>query len=102
MASILYANLLEQKKAFVQEKSSALTGLLWDTNMATVSLFWDSNMAAVTSCENSLYQKRDKTQESVRICKECMLRGDKPCALRTHKPSHNCMERVVVALLHCF
>ena len=59
-------------------------------------------MAAVTSCEISLYQKRDKTQESVDIYKEYMLRSAKPFALRTHKRSHSCMERVVVALLHCF
>ena len=37
------ANFLEQKKAFAYEKSSALRGLVWDTNMA-----------AVTSCENTL------------------------------------------------
>ena len=64
MASI-YAKLLEQKKAFAQEKSSTPTGLVWDTDMAAVLLFWDSNMAAVslfldtnmaavTSCENTL------------------------------------------------
>ena len=52
----LYANLLEQKKAFTWEKSSTSTGLVWDTNMAAVSLFWDTNMAAVTSCENTPYQ----------------------------------------------
>ena len=28
----IYANLLEQKKAFAQEKSSTLTGLVWDTH----------------------------------------------------------------------
>ena len=54
MANI-YANLLEQKKAFAQEKSTTPRGgLVWDTNMAAVSLFWDTNMAAVTSCENTL------------------------------------------------
>ena len=53
MASI-YANLLEQKKAFAQEKNSTPTGLVWDTNMAAVLLFWDTNMAAMTSCENTL------------------------------------------------
>ena len=31
------------------------TGMVWDTNMATVSLFWDTNMAAMTSCENTQY-----------------------------------------------
>ena len=51
----IYANLLEQKKAFAQEKSSTPTGLIWDTNMAALSWFWDTNMAAVTSCENTLY-----------------------------------------------
>ena len=50
----IYANLLEQKKAFAKEKSLTPTGLVWDTNMAAVSLFWDTNMAAVTSCENTL------------------------------------------------
>ena len=54
--------------------------------MAAVSLVWDTEMAPVTSCENSLYQKRDKTQESVDTCKEYMLRTSKPCAPRTHKP----------------
>ena len=47
-----YANLLEQKKAFTQKKSSTPRGLVWNTNMAAVSLFWNTNMAAVTSCEN--------------------------------------------------
>ena len=56
MASI-YANVLEQKRAFALEKSSTPRGLVWDTNMAAVSLFWDTNMAAVTSCENTLYQE---------------------------------------------
>ena len=32
------------------------------------------------------YQKRDKTQKSVDICKECILRTAKPCAPRTRKP----------------
>ena len=54
VASIYEANLLEQKKAFVEEKSSTPSGLVWYTNMAAVSLFWDTNMAAVTSCENTL------------------------------------------------
>ena len=46
------ASLLEQKKAFSQEKSSTLTGLVWDTNMVAALLFWETNMAAVSSCEN--------------------------------------------------
>ena len=50
----IYANLLEQKKAFTQEKSSTPTGLVWDTKMAVVSLFWDTNVAAMTSCETFL------------------------------------------------
>ena len=54
MASV-YANLLGQKKAFTEEKSSTPKGLVWDTNVAAVSLFWDTNMAAVTSCESILY-----------------------------------------------
>ena len=49
----IYADLLEQKKAFAQEKSLTPTGLVWDTNMAPVSLFWDTNMAAMTLCENT-------------------------------------------------
>ena len=32
----IYANLLQQKKAFAQEKSSTPGGLFWDTNMAAV------------------------------------------------------------------
>ena len=36
----IYANLLEQKKLFTQEKRSTPTGLVWN-----------ANMAAVTSCE---------------------------------------------------
>ena len=51
----IYVNLLEQKKAFAQEKSSTPTGLVWDTNKVAVSLFWDTNMTAVTSRENTLY-----------------------------------------------
>ena len=39
---------------FTKEKISTPTGLVWDSNMATISLFWDTNMVAVTSCENSL------------------------------------------------
>ena len=38
----IYANLLEQKKAFTEEKSSTPTGLVWDTNMASM-----------TSCEST-------------------------------------------------
>ena len=49
----LYPKLLEQKKAFTQEKSSTPTRLVWDTNMAAVSLFWDKNMATMKSCENN-------------------------------------------------
>ena len=51
----LYANLLEQKKAFTWEKSSTPRGFTGYTNMAVVSLFRNTNMAAVTSCENALY-----------------------------------------------
>ena len=49
----IYANLLEQKKAFTSEKSSTPTGLVWDTNMA-----------AMTSCENTqlIYGKMIKFQ----------------------------------------
>ena len=50
MASI-YANLLEQKKAFTCEKSSNPRGFSWYTNMAAISLFWNTNMAAMTSSE---------------------------------------------------
>ena len=44
----IYANLLEQKKAFALEKCSTPKGLVWATNMAAVSLFCDTNMDAVT------------------------------------------------------
>ena len=44
--SSIYANLLEQKKAFTEEKSSTPTGLVWSTNVA-----------AVTSCENALFPR---------------------------------------------
>ena len=50
----IYANLLEQKKAFTREKSSTPRRFSGYTNMATVSLFWNTNMAAVTSFENAL------------------------------------------------
>ena len=50
----IYVNLLEQKKAFAQEKSSTPTRLVWDTNKVAVSLFWDTNMTAVTSRENTI------------------------------------------------
>ena len=59
----IYANLLEQKKAFAYEKSSTPTGLVWDSNMAAVSLFWDTNMAAVTSCENTQYIHERRSQK---------------------------------------
>ena len=35
------------------------SGLVWDTNMASVSLFWDTNMAAVTSCKNTRYHSEE-------------------------------------------
>ena len=63
--AIIYANLLEQKKAFAREEKSTPTGLVWNTNMATVSLFWGTNMAAVTSCENTLL-----VLVYVRLCKQ--------------------------------
>ena len=52
----IYANILNQKKAFALEKCPTPRGLVWDTNMAAVSLFWDTNVAAVTSCENTLQE----------------------------------------------
>ena len=62
----IYANLLEQKKAFTKEKSSTPTGLVWDTNMAAVSLFWDTNMATMTSSENAQsIKKRDSSSSDV-------------------------------------
>ena len=33
-------------------KSSTLTGLVWDINMAAVSLFWNINIFAIISFEN--------------------------------------------------
>ena len=53
MASI-YANSMEQKKVFAQDKSSTPRGLVSNTNMAAISLFWNTNMAAMTSCENKI------------------------------------------------
>ena len=50
----MHANLLEQKKIFVQEKG--LTGLVCNTIMAAVSLFWNNNMADVKSRENTSYK----------------------------------------------
>ena len=35
------------KESVYIRKESTPTGLVWDTNMATVLLFWDTNMAAV-------------------------------------------------------
>ena len=49
-----------KRKRLHKEKSSTLTGLVWDTNMTAVSLFWDTNMAVMTSCENTQYQQRVK------------------------------------------
>ena len=40
---------------FTLQKSSTLTGLDWNNNMAAVSLFWDTNMATETSCDNALF-----------------------------------------------
>ena len=49
-----YANLLEQKRAFTEEKSSVNSHRIgWHANKAVVSLFWNTNMAAVTSCKNA-------------------------------------------------
>ena len=39
----IYVNLLEQNKAFTQEKSSTPRGLVWDTNMAALPLFYNTN-----------------------------------------------------------
>ena len=35
----IYANLLEQEKAFTKEKRSTPTGLVWNTNVATAMTF---------------------------------------------------------------
>lgn len=40
------------KESFSKQKGSTPTGLIWDTNLATISLFWDTNMVEVTSFEN--------------------------------------------------
>ena len=40
------------KESFSKQKGSTPTGLIWDTNLATISLFWDTNMMEVTSFEN--------------------------------------------------
>ena len=49
-----YENLLEQKRAFTEEKSSVNSHRIgWHANKAAVSLFWNTNMAAVTSCKNA-------------------------------------------------
>ena len=42
-----------KRKHLHKKKSSTPTGLVWDTNMATISLFWDTNMATMMSCENT-------------------------------------------------
>ena len=41
----IYANSLEQKKVFTKEKSSTLTRLVWNTNVAATSMFRNINMA---------------------------------------------------------
>lgn len=37
------------KESFSKQKGSTPTGLIWDTNLASISLFWDTNMVEVTS-----------------------------------------------------
>ena len=49
------------KESVCIRKSSTPTGLVWYTNMAAVSLFRNYNMAAVTSCENALLFRRDRS-----------------------------------------
>ena len=47
---------------------------------------WLINRRSKGTLHSRSYQKRDKTQKSVYICKECILRTAKPCAPRTRKP----------------
>ena len=48
---------IRTKESVCIRKECNPTGMVWDTNMATVSLFWDTNVAAVTLCENTLFDK---------------------------------------------
>ena len=64
----LYANLLGQKIAFAQGRSSTPTELVWDTNMATV-----------TSCENTLLIQESRYGLSAKKsggCREVAVSGD--------------------------
>ena len=44
------------ESVYIKKKKSALTGFVWNTNMAAVywQLFWKTNMAAMTSWQNAL------------------------------------------------
>ena len=44
----LFQYLLRQKEALKDKKSSTPTGLVWESNKASVSLFWENNMAAIS------------------------------------------------------
>ena len=48
-----HENLLEEKKVFTWEKISNPTGLVLNTNVASVYFFYDTNnVATVTSCKS--------------------------------------------------
>ena len=90
----IYANLLEQKKAFALEKCSTPKGLVWDTNMAAVSLFCDTNMAAVTHVK-TLYTRVTPAapQHTVASCVHASLTSASLPSLTLHL--HSCFRTVV-------
>ena len=55
-----------------------------------------------TALYSGSYRKREKTQSSVYVCKECLLRKTKPCAPRTRKPQLYGDISVSSSLLHGF
>ena len=54
-------NILQQKEAFRQEKSSTPTGLVWVTNMVSILLFFDTNMAGMASYVKTLFSNFSKS-----------------------------------------
>ena len=40
----------------MKKEFKTLTGLVWDTNIATISLFWNTNLVTMTSSKNALFK----------------------------------------------
>ena len=75
----IYANFLEQKKAFPLEKSSTPTGLVWDTNMAAHKVDLRLTWAKVGTSETKMTACKtfdlDDHSENYGGCEESITRS---------------------------